>query len=378
MRVAGPGASAPSACADCLRRAWLLVALSAHIERMATGSPGSRSAELLRLSDADLAAAVAPKDADRVLERIARMPEAGMRRRIDDAGCWASCHHDPRFPQALREQADGPRSLICCGDPGLLGRLDAEEVVTIVGSRRASVYGREVARDLAAELATAGLVVVSGMAYGIDGAAHRGALATGATVAVLGGAADVAYPAAHRALHRRICEHGLVISEFAPGATPWRWCFPARNRIMAALGWMTVVVEAARRSGSLITAEMATECGRDVGAVPGPVTSRGSAGANELLARGACVVRDAQDVLDAMLGPGAPRIERRGPALDPALAGVLGALERTPFPDAVASELGIPAPEVTASLARLEQLGYVSCSALGTYSRTALVPPEAR
>ena len=120
---------------------------------------------------------------------------------------------------------------------------------------------------------------------------------------------------------------------------------------------------------------MASEAGRDVGAVPGPVNSRASAGANELLARGACVVRDAQDVLDAMLGPGAVALRRTGPALDPALAGVLAGLERAGAPDAVASELGISGAEVAAALARLELLGYVSCSALGAYTRTALTPP---
>jgi DNA processing protein len=161
----------------------------------------------------------------------------------------------------------------------------------------------------------------------------------------------------------------------APGATPWRWSFPARNRIMAALGRMTIVVEAARRSGSLITAELASESGRDVGAVPGPVTSRASAGTNELLARGACLVRDAQDVLDAMLGPGAVAARRTGPSLDPGLARVLAALERAGAPDAVAVELGIPGAEVSAGLAQLELLGYVRCSALGAYTRTSLVAP---
>ena len=149
------------------------------------------------------------------------------------------------------------------------------------------------------------MIVVSGLAFGIDGCAHRGALdAEGRTIAVLGCGPDNAYPAAHRSLWRRIGEVGLVISEFPPGATPWRWTFPARNRIMAALAGMTVVVEAAARSGSLITADLAADLGRDLGAVPGPVTSRASAGPNDLLAGGACLVRDAQDVLDAMLGAG--------------------------------------------------------------------------
>ena len=176
--------------------------------------------------------------------------------------------------------------------------------MTIVGARRATSYGREIARELGRELAAAGMVVVSGLAFGIDGCAHRGALDAGRTIAVLGCGPDVAYPASHRTLWRRICEAGLVISELPPGATPWRWTFPARNRIMAALAGMTVVVEAATRSGSLITTDLAADLGRDLGAVPGPVTSRASAGPNALLASGAHVIRDAQDVLDAMLGPG--------------------------------------------------------------------------
>jgi DNA processing protein len=184
--------------------------------------------------------------------------------------------------------------------------------VTVVGARRASSYGREVARELGRELAAAGLVVVSGLAFGIDACAHRGALEAGLSFAVLGCGADVAYPAAHRSLWRRIGETGVILSELPPGTGPWRWTFPARNRIMAALGAMTVVVEAAERSGSLITADLAADLGRDLGAVPGPVGSRLSAGPNNLLAGGACVVRDAQDVLDAMLG------RARGGSAEPA------------------------------------------------------------
>ncbi len=197
----------------------------------------------------------------------------------------------------------------------------------MVGARRASSYGRALARELGRELAAAGLVVVSGLAFGIDACAHRGALEAGRTVAVLGCGADVAYPAAHRSLWRRIQESGLVLSELPPGTGAWRWSFPARNRIMAALAAMTVVVEAAERSGSLITADLAADLGRDLGAVPGPVNSRVSAGPNNLLAGGACLVRDAQDVLDATIGPGIGRVVRTGPALESLAAEALAALE---------------------------------------------------
>jgi DNA processing protein len=314
--------NAPSACPDCLRRSRLLAHLAPYIEKIATGALGSRSPELLRLSNEDLAAAAAPKVAAQILGQLDAVPERQLFADLLAAQCWACCRHDPRFPIGLLDAADAPWALIGRGDPALLERLEPEGTVTVVGARRASTYGREVARELARELAAAGLVVASGLAFGIDACAHRGALEAGLTVAVLGCGADIAYPASHRALWRRVCESGLVLSELPPGTGAWRWTFPARNRIMAALAGMTVVVEAARRSGSLITADLAADLGRDLGAVPGPVNSRGAAGTNELLAGGACLVRDAQDVLDAMLGPGVRKAERAGPDLESRLPGV--------------------------------------------------------
>jgi DNA processing protein len=246
-----------------------------------------------------------------MLEELGNRDEGWFAERLDEAESWAICRHDDRYPPGLRDADDGPRALLGCGDFGLLESIEPQAAVTVVGSRRATSYGREVARDLARELSAAGLVVVSGLAFGIDACAHRGALdAGGGTIAVLGCGPDTPYPAAHRGLWRAIVESGAVISELPPGSTPWRWSFPARNRVMAALAGMTVVVEAATRSGSLITADLAAELGRDLGAVPGPVTSRPSAGPNDLLAGGACVVRGAQDVLDAMLGAGARSLER--------------------------------------------------------------------
>ena len=366
----------PSACPDCLRRARLLAHLAPYIEKIATGAPGSRSPELLRLSNEDLAAVAAPAVAAQVLAGVAAMPEDRLRAELAAAGCWGCCRHDPLFPSGLHEAADAPRALIGRGDPALLERLSPDGAVTVVGARRASTYGREVARELGRDLAVAGLAVVSGLAFGIDGCAHRGALDTGLTVAVLGCGVDVAYPAAHRSLWRRIGEHGLVLSELPLGTGPWRWTFPARNRIMAALAGMTVVVEAAERSGSLITADLATDLGRDLGAVPGPVGSRLSAGPHNLLASGACLVRDAQDVLDAMLGPGARRIERAGPPLEARQRDVLEAVELgAETCDAVAAELRLSGGDAAASLADLESQGYVSCSLVGVYSRTTLRPP---
>jgi DNA processing protein len=367
----------PQACEECLRRSRLLARLAPYIEKIATGAPGKRSPELLRLANEDLAEVAAPRSATRILEGIAAVPEARMREELAAAGCWACCRHDPLFPSGLRDAADAPWALVGRGDPTLLLRLAPDQAVTVVGSRRASSYGREVARELGRELAMAGLVVVSGLAFGIDGCAHRGAIESGLTVAVLGCGADVAYPAAHRSLWRRIGEHGLVISELPPGSGAWRWTFPARNRIMAALSGMTVVVEAAERSGSLITTDLAADLGRDLGAVPGPVGSRLSAGPNNLLAGGACLVRDAQDVLDAMLGPGVRLLERAGASLSASQLLVLEALELgAETCDAVAADLELGGGEVAAALADLESLGYVSCSLVGAYSRTNLQPPR--
>ena len=175
----------------------------------------------------------------------------------------------------------------------------ARAAVAVVGARACSSYGRSVARSLSRELAAAGLVVVSGMARGIDGEAHRGALeAGGATIAVLGCGVDRDYPAAHAELARRIGERGLVVSEYEPGVEPAPWRFPARNRIIAGLCSATVVVEARERSGALITADFALEEGRDVLSVPGEITSSLSAGTNALLRLGAIPVTCAGDVLE--------------------------------------------------------------------------------
>lgn len=366
----------PRACPECLRRARLLAHLAPYIEKVATGAPGSRSPELLRLGNDDLAAAVAPKVAEQVLAQAALVPERRLVEDLDVAQCWACCRHDDLYPEGLGDAGDAPWALFGRGDARLLGGLKPAEAVTVVGARRATTYGREVARELGRELAAAGLVVVSGLAFGIDACAHRGAIEAGLTVAVLGCGVDIAYPASHRSLWRRICEEGLVLSELPPGTGAWRWSFPARNRIMAALAGMTVVVEAAQRSGSLITADLAADLGRDLGAVPGPITSRASAGTNDLLAGGACLVRDAQDVLDAMLGPGVRRAERHGPELDGGLVDVLAAVEAgADTADALAARLDFSGAEAAASLATLEALGYLACSLVGVYSRTMLKPP---
>jgi DNA processing protein len=204
---------------------------------------------------------------------------------------------DGLFPPLLAAIHDPPGELF------LRGRGEAADLskpaVAVVGARSCSSYGRSVARTLARELAAAGLVVVSGMARGVDGEAHRGALeADGTTIAVLGCGIDRDYPAAHAELARRIGERGLLVSEYEPGIEPAPWRFPARNRIIAGLCSATVVVEARERSGALITADFALEEGREVLAVPGEITSALSGGTNALLRLGATPVTCADDVLE--------------------------------------------------------------------------------
>jgi DNA processing protein len=204
---------------------------------------------------------------------------------------------DSAYPDLLAAIHDPPPELFVrggCDETSL-----TSPAVAVVGARACSAYGRSVARALSRELAAAGLVVVSGMARGIDGEAHRGALESGGiTVAVLGCGIDRDYPAAHAELARRICERGLIVSEYEPGIEPAPWRFPARNRIIAGLCSATLVVEARERSGALITADFALEEGRDVLAVPGEITSALSAGTNALLRLGATPVTCAADVLE--------------------------------------------------------------------------------
>jgi DNA processing protein len=206
---------------------------------------------------------------------------------------------DALFPERLRAIFDPPPALYVRGggDPKLLAR----RAVAVVGARSCSPYGSQVARMLGRELAAADLVVVSGLARGIDGDAHRGALeAGGITVAVLGCGIDRDYPASHAQLSRRIEGRGLIVSEYEPGVEPAPWRFPARNRIIAGLCEAVVVVEARERSGALITADFALDEGREVFAVPGEITSSLSAGTNALLKLGATPLTSVEDVFQAL------------------------------------------------------------------------------
>ncbi|MGH7886587.1 MAG: DNA-processing protein DprA, partial [Candidatus Binatia bacterium] len=215
--------------------------------------------------------------------------------RVRDAGITLICYGDASYPARLRAIADPPPLLYVKGE---LSSVD-DKAVAIVGSRSASDYGRRVARDLARGLAQAGFTVISGMARGIDGMAHETALSFGGrTIAVLGSGVDRAYPPEHDKLYQRVSASGAVLSELPIGTRPMAFNFPARNRLISGLSLGVVVVEATEKSGSLITASLALEQGREVFAVPGEVGSSRSRGAHRLIRQGAKLVENVDDILE--------------------------------------------------------------------------------
>ncbi len=291
-------------------------------------------------------------------------------------GCWSVARDAPGYPASLSELRDPPEQIWGTGACGLFSGLQPGGAVTIVGARRSGAYGTGIARELGRDLAGAGVVVVSGMALGCDAAALEGALeGVKAPLAVLGSGPDVAYPHRHRGLHESIVSAGgAIISERAPGSAPEAWAFPRRNRIMAALSALTIVVEGREASGTRITATDALTLGRTLGAVPGSVTAPLSQLPNGLIKDGANPIHDAQDALDLLCGVGAAELRPvHGPALDDALAEALDVVEAGATDcDALASNSHLSAAEAAVSLARLELLGYLRGDHFGRFERTAL------
>jgi DNA processing protein len=260
------------------------------------------------------------------------------------------------YPWRFALLREPPPVLALRGDASLLSR----RAVAIVGSRAATAYGRAVARRLAADLAASGLVVVSGLARGIDAAAHEGALeAGGATVAVLACGPEQVYPPEHRALAARIAASGALVSELPPGTPPRSAHFPLRNRLISGLAEALVVVEARMRSGSLHTVRHALDQGIDVLAVPGPVDSPASEGPNLLLRDGAAPALDASDVLAALAGP--PRVvPETHPALSPELEALLASLRGEPATrDGLSRRLGVAPQSLATPLLELELGGRI-------------------
>lgn len=260
------------------------------------------------------------------------------------------------YPEQLSALPDAPFMLYYHGNIDCLSK----PMVAIVGSRNATPYALEWAEQVASDLAAAGLVVVSGLALGVDGAAHQGAVKTGSTIAVLGSGADVIYPQRHLGLAQMIMSKGLLLSEFVPGTPPKSEHFPSRNRVVSGLALGVIVVEAAAKSGSLITARFAAEQGREVFALPGSVTNPLSAGCHQLIRDGAVLVRHAQDVLSELgLEPGA-----QADLLADAQADNLPELLRfidftTTSTDVIGIRAGLPIAELLPQLLDLELQGWL-------------------
>lgn len=335
----------------------------AHALLAAFGSP----AAILRAGPAALAAHVGPASAHALCApdspALSRLIAATLAW-LADPGHHLITFHDPRYPPALAAIPDPPLLLYAAGRVELLAR----PLVAVVGSRNASVQGRLDAASFAAALSGAGLCVVSGLALGIDTAAHEGALrGTGSTIAVVGTGLDRVYPARNRALAHRIAGHGCIVSEYALGTPPLAPNFPRRNRIISGLAAGVLVVEAAAQSGSLITARMAAEQGRDVFALPGSIHSALAKGCHRLIRDGAQLVETVDEVLAAMLA--SPLAAMGTPAGADARPGdgagadaeLLRALGHEPVAlDDLLARLGLGAGELGGRLLDLELAGLVA------------------
>ena len=328
------------------------------------------AAQVLAASRSAWQQVVGPAGAD----ALAQPPEH-LETRLQAARAWLEgasgrsvlCIGDADYPPLLLQTPDPPLLLYVQGDIAWLSRNS----LAIVGSRNASAQGVDNARDFAAHLSRQDWTIVSGLAFGIDGAAHEGGLAgPGGTVAVVGTGLDRVYPARHRALAHRIAESGALISEYAPGTPPLPQNFPQRNRIIAGLSRGTLVVEAALQSGSLITARLAAENGREVFAVPGSIHSPLSRGCHALIRQGAKLVESAEDILEELQGSpalvAAPEPEAAAARRDP----VLDALGHDPATlDALCARTGWSAQELSARLLELELEDRVARLPGGLYQR---------
>ncbi len=285
---------------------------------------------------------------------------------------------DPDYPRSLLEIADPPVLLYVTGKPSVL----SSPALAIVGARSATRQGEDTARAFARALAEAGLTIVSGLALGIDGAAHEGALSAspGLTIAVTGTGADRVYPARHRKLAHAIAEHGAIVSEYPLGTAPLPHNFPKRNRLIAGLSAGVLVVEAALNSGSLITARLAAEGGREVFAIPGSIHSPTARGCHRLIRDGAKLVETAADVLEELRWPGSGKAAApaAGPASppeaaddDPQTAAAMAALGFDPVDmDTLAIRSGLTVEALYAILTPLELDGRITRAPGGRFQRT--------
>ncbi|MBK1731969.1 DNA-processing protein DprA [Thiococcus pfennigii] len=374
-RPGRPGASGDPRCP------WLVLAAAPGVgpktlERLAArfgGAPEIVAAGAAALAESGLSAAAC--------EAIVHPDRAALAAALawaDGEGAHLLTREDPGYPPQLAEIPDAPLVLYVRGDLAVLG----DPQLAIVGSRTPTPQGLEATREFAAALAARGLTITSGLAAGVDGAAHEGALAAGRTIAVLGTGPDRVYPAVHRELAHRIAANGALVSEYPPGVGPRPAHFPRRNRLIAGLSLGTLVTEAAERSGSLITARLAAEQGREVFAVPGSIRNPRARGCHLLIRQGAKLVETADDIL-VELAPllrgilaSASSAIAAGPESEPAdeldedYRQLLECMGYDPVaPDELIARSGLPAASVSSMLLLLELQGYVSSCPGGRYCR---------
>lgn len=297
-------------------------------------------------------------DAEGAEDILAPLRNDDIRRRVEEVRATAVTVADDDYPPLLKQIVDPPPALFFRGDLALAQKPS----VAVVGSRRASPYALNAAGHLAAQLVSAGVAIVSGLARGIDGASHTAALeAGGVTIAILGTGIDIVYPRSHKRLFRTIEERGLILTEFPPGTPPLPANFPIRNRVISGISLGTVIVEATGRSGSLITARTAAEQNREVFAVPGPIFAAGSEGPHRLIQYGAKLVHDAEDILDEL--PGGLHLPQNAapPPPDSPLAEVLEAFrkEEATHIDAAAGKLRRSVASVSEAVLQLELGGWL-------------------
>jgi DNA processing protein len=361
-----------SACEACLRRSWLLGVLSARLDYRRNDQ--GRLIELLALGDEELLKAVGGKRREELKALYAQFDPREVPR---VEGVEAVCRHNRWYPLALGEEG-AARMLHVTGEAERLGALAAAPTVAIVGSRRATDYGMEMAKSIARGLAASGVTVTSGLADGIAVAAHAGALEVeGKTVAVMDGGLDVACAARRQGLYARVKKSGCAVAELPCGCGKRSWTEVASERIVAGLAGLTVVVEADATPRELLGARIARGLGRKVAAVPGRVTSRASSGTHALLMEGADLVRGAQDALELLYGivtlpgrsatEGASKAWRAQVELEPRLRATLERVGAGRDTQAKLTASGEDAGEVATALSELELLGLLGRGDGGRY-----------
>jgi DNA processing protein len=376
MSVIDSGPAGPGACTDCLRRSWLLASLSTALDYRC--GQGERLLELLALEDEQLLKALAGSRSQALRERYARF--AGHECK-GEVGPGSVCRHDPHYPRTLLDTG-APRMLNVRGGGGRFRALLAAPVVAILGTRRATDYGLEVAKSLARGLAASEVTVLSGLTDGIAAAAHAGALeVNAASLAVMDGGLDVACPARRRSLYERLCRTGCAVSELPCGCRGRRWGAPAAARVIARLADLTVVVEAGESPRELAGARIAQSLGRTVAAVPGRVTSAASGGTHALLIDGAALVRWPEDILDLLhmaRPPAGTSLREQRTELTPGLESVL---EQVGAGRDTAEKLieGVEdSGEVLLALSELELIGLLARGDGGRYVPRGPPPPRLR